>query len=435
MSTEQSFAQSPEERLKQAGARVKKPNGGASEAGQSHGSSAPEIPLNLHWADERAPSAREYLVKDMFPARGVCCLAGQSGMAKSFAAIDLALSIAGGMPFAGRKVRRAGVFYLAAEGAGDMHHRIEAARRARSRAADLQAEGFSVDESPFCWADFGSGFTELSAGFVHRFANRLASVSEEMQRRYGVRLGVVIIDTMAAAGLVPPDKENDAGAMARVVSLLNLLSRRLSVLVIVVHHYGKSADSGLRGSSALRAGFDTVLAFTGIRDETTGSTRSRQCALTKCRYGREGPIGSVHLEVVEIGTDEDGDPITSCLIHISTDGQAGSKVGRRPGTGKGASALYDAVYEVLNGRSAVEQHVHGRPDGRMVRTAALNLVRPEFEKRYATGEADDIKRRQAVHRAWRRVTKGTVEFCTGTWAGKEWIWLRSADADREVGQK
>ena len=69
-----------------------------------------------------------YLVKDMLDAGSMAVLYGESGSGETFLAVDMALKIAAGADFFGRRTRQAGVIYLAAEAGRGIENRIVAYR-------------------------------------------------------------------------------------------------------------------------------------------------------------------------------------------------------------------------------------------------------------------------------------------------------------------
>ena len=66
------------------------------------------------------------------PKDDLVVLFGASGTFKSFLAIDMALHIAHGLPWLGRKTAAGSVVYVAAEGAGGLRKRLAAYARHHS---------------------------------------------------------------------------------------------------------------------------------------------------------------------------------------------------------------------------------------------------------------------------------------------------------------
>src|SRR5829696_341932 len=80
----------------------------------------------LTYAQLQELPSPEWLVRRLLPKRGFCVLYGESGAGKSFVALDLALSVATGRPWAGLKVCTGPVRYIVAEGNVGFVQRIKA---------------------------------------------------------------------------------------------------------------------------------------------------------------------------------------------------------------------------------------------------------------------------------------------------------------------
>jgi AAA domain len=260
------------------------------------GTVPPPVAAGPFTFDSDAPPLRapRWIVKDVLPESGIGFIGGQSGAGKSFLAVDLAVAIATGegASFFGRPVRqRAGVAIIAAEGAAGMPSRIEAARGYRNAAKGL----------PIAFA--ASAGDLMQAGAIEGLTTNLRGVRLRFEAE-GSGLGVVIIDTLAAAfGL---KDENSNAEAAQVMRALQSIAVELSVIVIAVHHYGKSAETGLRGASAFRAGADFSIAVHAERDGE-GKARNRRVAIEKSRDGEEGPIGGFDLGWTALGIDDAGE--------------------------------------------------------------------------------------------------------------------------------
>src|SRR5262249_46295895 len=70
----------------------------------------------------------EWLVDGLVGQNALVVLFGPPGVGKSFLALDLALSIATGRPWLGRKTTQGGVVYVYAEGTSELKHRAAAWR-------------------------------------------------------------------------------------------------------------------------------------------------------------------------------------------------------------------------------------------------------------------------------------------------------------------
>lgn len=350
-----------------------------------------------------------YLVKNMLPAEGVTILGGQSGAGKTFAAIALATSLATGEPFFGRRVvERVGTLILAAEGAGTIQGRITAARLDRTKENRL----------PIAWLGAVGNLANLDE--VRALQPKIKAVDAAFRERFGVRLGVIVIDTLAAAFAL--SDENDAAQAQGALRHMRMLGDPIGALVLPIHHYGKSEDVGLRGSSAYRGGADAVLSVLAERNNATGAVGKRSLNLAKTRYGEEGPIAGFSLSFVELGTDDDGDPFGACIVVPELDTPAPVRVPPQK-DGLGIVALKGAFDEVM---MACGREVPVREDGSKVRAVTVKDLRAEFRRRYATAETEEAKVGSTVRQALKRALASCTKhgFCVASWGGEEWLWRR-----------
>ena len=377
---------------------------------------------NVRWFSTPEPYLHEpELIRSTLPATGVAFIGGQSGAGKTFLAIELAFCVALGLPFAGRQIERpGGVIYLAFEGAGTIAGRV-AARRQSLEYPDAvlpfaMVEGFGPVLKPKDYEALG---------------NKVRKIASQMRVKHdGAAPKLVVIDTVAAAGMIAPDSENDPGAWQAIFDGLNPIARDHDLLFILVHHMGKSTEAGLRGSSNARAGADAVLAMTCQRDEITGDTANHNLALTKSRSAPEGSIAAVTLEPVMIGQRDDGSPVMSCVLKFDTATKVVSVQrgrGRKPNRGRVAlkNALDDAIQA-----HGVDQRVHGKAGSPAIRAVAYDNVVEAFEKFYATGkQAGDPKRHDALRMALRRAVDACPEVAQGHWESNDWVWLPKGWSD------
>ncbi|MDO9235707.1 MAG: tyrosine-type recombinase/integrase [Aquabacterium sp.] len=82
-------------------------------------------------------------------------------------------------------------------------------------------------------------------------------------------------------------------------------------LVVLVHHTGKDTTKGLRGHSSLFAAMDAAI-------EVSNDGARRRWSVAKSKDAQDGDARTFKLAVVEMGTDEFGDLITSCVVTSDT---------------------------------------------------------------------------------------------------------------------
>jgi len=197
------------------------------------------------------------------------------------------------------------VLYLVLEGKPAFHMRVTAAFNA---VLNKQMQLGERSRLPFSWNTFEPNLFKEGAGALIKLVERDAA---KMKHEYGVDLVAVFLDTMGLAACY--ENEDKAAQVQRVVSGLNQLSDATGALVIGVDHYGKDQQAGLRGSSAKRGHVETILACLVDKDKNDKTT-NHHLKFEKIRDGEEGRIVPYRLKPVNCGVDEDGDPISTCII-------------------------------------------------------------------------------------------------------------------------
>jgi hypothetical protein len=201
----------------------------------------------------------EWLVDDLLVRGGVAWLVGKWGTGKSFWAIDLALSVGLGRDFHGLTVHQAPVLVVVAEGAAGLGARIEAWEKHN----DIE------DEGKVSWLPAPVNLIDPAAA---------ATLVDEALR---VQPGLIVIDTLNRCS-VGAD-ENSAKDAGLIVEQVTNLAGVTGATILVLHHPGKDATKGGRGSSAFVAAIDTELVMTGDDHAVT-------VTVTKQRHGRDGAI-------------------------------------------------------------------------------------------------------------------------------------------------
>ncbi len=229
-----------------------------------------------------------WLFHEAIPATGIGMLLAPASSGKTFLTIDLARALAAGEGFFGIEPNETGgTALLLAEGAGGARMRLNA----------IKAAG----RMPIAASE-----VSLLNGKLADLLADLQALSAAMVEEYGVPLRLVVIDTLAASGLLLDENDNVEAATA--MKALSNLSRLLNAFVLVVHHPAKDGKME-RGASALRGGADVTLE---IFREPKSPVRS--LAVVKSRDGPVGPLGDFTLNPVEVGRDDKGRKIETCVV-------------------------------------------------------------------------------------------------------------------------
>lgn len=223
----------------------------------------------------------EWRVKNLLPSQGVAAIYGPPASGKSFLALDMAAAIASGRDWFGHKCAAAPVFYVYLEGSGALKNRIAAWEHERERA-------------------FPDGVT-FYLGAFNLFENMDSLVTT-------IPSGcVVVVDTLAASA--PGFDENSGSDMSRAIASLSRVAREKNGLAVVVHHSGKDASRGLRGHSSLLGALDAAICV-----DRSGASSVRRWTLAKSKDSEDGLTCQFTLHRVELGIDEDGYTVTSCIV-------------------------------------------------------------------------------------------------------------------------
>jgi hypothetical protein len=221
-----------------------------------------------------------WLIRDVLPAAQLLMLYGASGSGKSFYAIDLAAHIGRGLPWRGKRVVQGRVAYICAEGAVGFRKRL----RAYSQHHDVPLQDLNIFV-------MGSAPNLLDAKNALQVAGDL--------KREGP-WGLVIIDTLAA---VTPGANENAGEDMGL-----FIEAAAQAPVLVIHHSGKDAARGARGWSGIKGALDAELEVVRREDGMRILRNSKQ------KDGADDGEWASTLEVVNLGLDQDGEAITSCVL-------------------------------------------------------------------------------------------------------------------------
>ena len=226
----------------------------------------------------------KWLVRGVLPREGIGAIYGPTGSGKSFLALDLQGAIACHRGWFDHPTKPVPVLYVALEG--------ESGIRQRSEAWEQQH------------GELPNSFRFLLAPLDIRLERDRVELVESV-RAAGLAGGVLVLDTLnrAAPGL----DENDSRDMGQVIDAMKALQAELGGLVLVIHHSGKDQTKGMRGHSSLHAALDCAI-------EVTRTDDRREWKVAKSKDGEDGKAHPFRLDLVEIGVDEDGEPITSCVV-------------------------------------------------------------------------------------------------------------------------
>jgi len=256
------------------------------------------------------------LVRGVFPSNGVAGVIGASMSGKGFLTIGMLAVLAESGLWFGCRVDKVPVVYVCLEGVGGIHKRIRAWEKRNGRP----------------YPPIGIITTAVDLRDASQVAALIAAI-----RSAGFAGGVVVIDTLAQAS--PGTDENSSRDMGEIIAALQEIQAGLGGLVLTVHHLGKDLTRGPRGHSSFLAALDACI-------EVRRDGDRRSWVVAKAKDDVDGIEHHFRLQVVEVGTDEDGDPVTSCVV-IEEEGAASAVRGAKIPRGGNQKVVYDVAGELL----------------------------------------------------------------------------------------
>lgn len=335
----------------------------------------------LSMADLRAMPPMRWLVYGVMPAEGYGAVYGPSGSGKGFLVVDMIAAIVEGRPWFGHRVKRPGrVVYVVLEGKAGIPKRFGAWEVANERPFP--------DKVRFLFEAFKLTEREDVLG--------LAAAIEEAG---GADL--ILIDTLNRA--MPGADENSPQDMSRALEAVKSLQAMSGGMVLLVHHTGKDASKGMRGHSSLFGGMDAVI-------EVSQSGESRSWSSDKLKDEKDGESHPFRLRRVHLGEDEEGEPITSCVLESGFQAEPQAPKLKLP-QGGNQRIVYDALGPLLR-----ESHHFGK--------AGAPAVRPCIELEaavVAVRERLTVEPTRKTERA-RDAIKGLVARGVAC-CNEGWLWL------------
>jgi RecA-family ATPase len=206
-------------------------------AGSSPANKASRFAL-VPFAKIKISTGASYLVKGLIPHAGLVVIWGQPKCGKSFLTFDLAMHVALGWEYRGRRVKQGPVVYCALEGAQGFRARVEAFRREK-----LSGE---TSEPPF----------HLMASPLNLVADQAAFLKELRGQLKQEQPVLLILDTLnrSLAGSESDDKD-----MAAYVRAADAIRDAFDCAVVIVHHCGHNGERP-RGHSSLIGALDAQIA-------------------------------------------------------------------------------------------------------------------------------------------------------------------------------
>ena len=250
----------------------------------------------------RLSTSARFRVRGLLPIRGLAVVWGPPKCGKSFLAFDMLMHVALGWPYQGHRVEPGTIVYCALEGQQGFEARKVAFEQAHLDSFEGEVPFYLMPATLALVADATELITAIRA-----------------QLPEGEAPAVVCLDTLNRSFT---GSESDDRDMTAYVRAADSIRDAFGCLVVIVHHCGLEGTRP-RGHSALAGAVDAQLAVKKLGDGFLS------CTVELMKDGPDGETVTCRLERVEVGVDDAGEPITSCIVRPE-DATGGSPVVERP---------------------------------------------------------------------------------------------------------
>lgn len=274
------------------------------------------------WDFANAPGIR-WRIDKVLPYEGVAVIYGPPSVGKSFFIIDMLMSIVRGIPYGYDKysTEQDAALYVLAEGAAGVKQRLRAYQQVNQLAPSSSAVHV-IAEAPNL---FDNGDTQALIDAIVPTGAK-----------------VVAVDTLHSAMM--GGDENSAKDMGVVLGNCRKLAAAIGGLVILVHHVGKDAERGERGSSSIRGAMETMIELTSEEDGL------RIAKISKQKDG-EGDLRWQFRLQSQMTAGPNGVESSAIVSHVPTAAVAEKKTFERSSP---SGSTEEAVTNLLAGQSGLD---------------------------------------------------------------------------------
>jgi len=379
----------------EAGADAEDPFAGVAEPPTSK----PADPLDLLDFEAIEPSLDTADFVEGLLSDGAMSVAyGPSNVGKTFVVTDLGLHVAAGMAWHGREIEAGPVLYFAMEGGHGIRNRVALWKR---------EHGFDGLSIPFAVAPYPVNLLD-PADF-----ERVRATFRAAEARHGRVARLAIFDTLNRA--MGGANENASEDMGRLIAAADALRHEFGVHVLLIHHSGKDDSKGSRGHSSLRAALDTEIEVLRPEGQTIGTIRVR-----KQRDLPKDEDAYFRLDVLELGTNRRGKPVTSAIVRPVFADEAKPKSGYPEAynklTSDGARIAFRALVEAVQQEG--RDHVPHPDIPRSVRAVPVDVWERTHARTYPAQTTN--AKRMAFDRGSKTLVAKRLAVVVDGWAWIRW---------------
>jgi hypothetical protein len=324
----------------------------------------------------RLSRAPRYLIKGLIPKEGIVVVWGAPKCGKTFVVMDASLRIALGLDFRGKRVKQGAIVYCAFEGQAGVQTRIEGWCRS------FLPEDRDRSTVPFFIQTLRLALVDDHPELIEAVVRCLGGISP----------AAIILDTLNKS--ITGSESSDVD-MGNYISAAETIREAFKCAVIIVHHCGWDA-SRLRGHSSLRGALDAEIVVSKRGDIVTTE-------VIELKDGEAGFSFASQLKIVDLGFDDDGDPITTCIME-PYEGVPSPKTTRTPTV---ADITFDDAFNEISCKNKISHAVN--QDGPKVAAVLVHEVEAEFKRRHITDSGDARRGTEAKKKAWQRALEQALK--------------------------
>jgi hypothetical protein len=262
----------------------------------ARGNAKPSPAIRLIPFDQvKLGTQRRYLVKGLIPRVGLTVAWGPPKCGKSFWCFDMLMHVALGWDYRGRRTQQGAVVYCAFEGQTGIEARVEAFRQHVLQDGDGIGVPFFIEP--------------VTLDLVHDQRALITAIKQQLD---GAEPVAIALDTLNRSIKGSESSDED---MTAYINAADAIREAFECAIIIVHHCGVEGTRP-RGHTSLTGAADAQLA---VRRKENGDV---VVTVEAMKDGREGDAIAFKLEHVVVGTDEDGEDISSCIVVALDDSNA-----------------------------------------------------------------------------------------------------------------
>lgn len=347
----------------------------------------PKILRGVNLADMVPMLDNADVVEEVIGRDSVVTVVSDPNAGKTAFLMNVAASVAAGIPCFGRDVQGGLAAYCALEGGRSFQNRCIAWRELHPDVSP--GIPFKVMMDPINLRDRGD--VEALRRFI-----------KDAEQEHGERCVMVCVDTLSRS--LGGGNENGSDDMGALIAGADRLRAETGAAIVFNHHFGKNPTMGARGHSNLYGAVDTEIQITRDGD-------LRVAEITKQRDGPTGLRFAFRLRRVVIGQNRKAKEVTAIVAEEAVLEQTATKERQLPkGAGTALRALQKAIE--CHGRNAPpELHV-----AQSVRVADLAQWRDMFGQLYGDKSED------ATKKAFQR-GKVTLLEAETVLISDPWVWI------------